>query len=183
MLLWSARLLAFYKPDAIKEAIGWTVHNALLNTFSIHARNLVQFLYPNKSKKERKPTDVSIDDYLNEDTLSEIRPPLSTLLSEVNTKTNRQVAHITTDRIVYELQGKGWNFLQIAAEIIKVFSEITPFIPSGKMSKEIKNRFSKEIVESPIINIDLLKDKNNIPNGLEIKIISKIEVYKTDINY
>jgi len=106
MLLWSARLLAFYKPEAINGAIGWTVHNGLLNTFSIHARNLVQFLYPSKNKKDRNPTDISIKNFVSETDIVEFRSPMPELLTFVNTKANKQVAHLTTNRIEYEREGK-----------------------------------------------------------------------------
>ena len=134
MFLWSARLLAFFKPEVINGAIGWVVHNGLLNTFSIHARNLVQFLYPSGNKKDRHTTDISIENYLAEATILEIRPPMPELLSEVITKANKQVAHLTTERIKYEVEGKGWNFLEIASEITEILFIMAPYIPDEKIS-------------------------------------------------
>lgn len=175
MLLWSAKLLAFYNPENNRGHIGWTVHNALLNTFSIHARNFVKFLYPGE-KNNRHSSDISIENYLDKTTITRLRPQISEALSLVITKANKQVAHLTTERIEYEKKGKGWKFLEIATEIIYILSTVTPAIPDEKISIELKNKISRKIFKSPYIAINLLKNDINLPYGLEIKITSNIEI-------
>lgn len=43
MLMWSTTVLVALAPHQHKGFLPWAVHNGLLNTFAVHARNLVTF--------------------------------------------------------------------------------------------------------------------------------------------
>ena len=173
MLLWSARVLAFLSPVANKGHLDWVVFNGLLNTFAIHARNLTLFLYSG-DKENIQPSDVVIENYIDQAILKRCRPQISDLLNMVITKANKQVAHLTTDRIQYEKDGKAWNFIEIALEIKRIFSKIASFIPDEKISENLKKKFSEEKMDSPIIQATVINDPNSFPIGLEIRFISEI---------
>ncbi len=172
MLLWSARILGFLAAIESKGHIHWTLLNGLLNTFAIHARNLTLFLYPG-DKKDRHPSDVVIENYINQSDLNSI-PSISPLLQKVKIKANKQVAHLTTNRIQYELKDKPWNFIQISEEIMRIFSNIVPFIFRDKITEEFRTLLSEEKLGSPLIQIRILENNNKFPIGLEIKIISDV---------
>ena len=168
MLLWSARILYYLSSMNDKGYISWVIHDSLLNSFSIHARNLTEFLYFG-DKPNRKSSDVVIENYMEKSILFQHRPPISKLLDTVITKSNKQVAHLTTNRIQYELEGKGWNFLEIVMEIKGIFSKIASFIPDERISENLKEKFSEEELDIPIIQVKVINNINNFPIGLEIK--------------
>jgi hypothetical protein len=175
MLFWSACVLAFLAPIGGQGHIGWVVFNGLLNTFSIHARNLIQFLYANSMGKV-KQSDVIIEYYVNEVDLSNNLPVISKLLDEVIIKANKQVAHLTVERIEYEDHGKAWNFIEIANEILQIFSKVSEFIPDTKISKSLKEKFIRTKMESPIIKPTIIYNSSAFPIGLEIKILSELKM-------
>jgi len=174
MLLWSARILAFLGKVKVRGFIAWTIKNALLNTFGIHARNLTLFLYPGNSKQ---PTDVAIDNYISSTDLINNLTPISKNLEKVKEKANKQVAHLTTNRIEYEKKGKEWEFLKIANEIKTIFAKIASCIPGEKISNEFKRTLADVKFESPIIEAKIVENQKEIPIGLEIKIESEVKKY------
>jgi hypothetical protein len=116
-----------------KGDIAKTCNNAFLSSFSMHARNLIDFLYLRSLRKDR-PTDIIVQDYIDEISLVNHLPPITPLLEQTKTKADKQVAHLTFDRIAYEKSGKGWNFVQIATDIMKAFRAIAPVFPEARVS-------------------------------------------------
>lgn len=131
MLQWSTIALLKIIPDTNGTDPNLIFcKNALLETFAIHSRNLIDFLYP--PEKVHK-TDVTIRNYVDEKGHQQIQKR-NDLLEEAKTKANKQVAHLTTDRITYEKEGKGWCFLNIYNAIIDQFISYKPYFISSRLS-------------------------------------------------
>lgn len=99
------------------------IHNALLESFLIHARILIEFLYKNKPYKDT----VRASQYFTSDSpWKSIRPQKTELLKTTETDAHKQLAHLTYTR----LQGKReWPYIKIANDIeavLQVFYENLP---------------------------------------------------------
>lgn len=109
-----------------------TLENALIESFLIHARVLIDFFYV-KSRLEANPnTNIRSSDVIAEDFLEKpnnwwsICPEKSPELEEVNPKVGKQVAHLTYDRSYITVKGKKWDIGRIyyaLVDVIFVFIE------------------------------------------------------------
>jgi hypothetical protein len=173
MLIWSAAILiplVHYKDEG---HLPWAFNNGLLNTFAIHARNLICFIY-SSSCCSVFPTDIVLEDYVEPSIIKEHRPPISGVLQEVITKANKQVAHLTLERIEYEQGGKRWNFGEIAIQINEILAKIAPHISSGKISEQLKKKFSKPLLKIPIVNILTSNKNDDLPIGISFSLQPKL---------
>ncbi len=143
MLLASASICESNVPS--NTLIGFPIHNSMLESFSIHSRNLIDFFYPSE-KITKSNTDISIIDYIDEKNLGKL-PQISELLRIARIKANKQVAHLTTDRMTKYItdEEKGWDFKQISIEISKLFNKMARYFDKSKVSVEfldlIKSRW------------------------------------------
>lgn len=160
MLIYSAGILAFLAADRHKGLLPWTINNGLLNTFAVHARNLIDFLYARPRKKDQ-PTDIIIEDYVDVSALSKALLKISPLLEEALNKANKQVAHLTRERITFEKVGKEWKFIEIVQHVHKGLAAIAPHIPSSKISDSLKKKLSSTQIVIPVIDISV----SNTPDG------------------
>jgi len=116
-MLWSlANILA-----TDNEGKG-VIHNALLESFLIHARILIEFLYKNKPYKDTVIASQYFTDSQN------ILPPKTKLLEETAKDAHKYLAHLTYTRT--HLQGKKqWFYIKIANDIkaaLQVFCKKLP---------------------------------------------------------
>ena len=131
MLASSAIILGYLTKSSSEGGISWTLNNALLNSFAIHARNLINFLYSRTRGKDRE-TDIIIEDYISPAIVQSALIPITPLMEEALKKSTKQVAHLTKERIDYEISGKAWSFIQLVNEIFRAFSSISSHIPDLK---------------------------------------------------
>jgi len=167
MLTWAAGTLAFFAPHKDKGLIPWTINNALVESFASHARNLIDFLYSRSCRKDYD-TDIVIQDYVAADVLAEVLPEISTLLYEALIKANKQVAHLTLDRIKYEKAGKEWEFIEIVRHIYQAFASIAPHIPNSKISDELRQKLSKTQVVIHIVDVSIINAPDSRPIGVSL---------------
>lgn len=94
-------------------------NNLLVESLALHTRVLIDFFYCDS--KEHNDDVIAQDllpSHINWDTL---RPKLPGVLNEAKKKTNKQLAHLSTDRIILKKQGqKGWKTLDILNEMNKI---------------------------------------------------------------
>lgn len=109
-------------------AIGTSVlSNALIESFTIHARALMDFLYTKQSKE----SDVLADDFFNDasTTWMAVRPDEPSAFSAARGRVNKEIAHITYDRQLVIPELKGWDFITLGnaiLEVVKVFLRNVP---------------------------------------------------------
>ena len=114
-------------------AQGWLV-NALLESFVIHFRALLDFFYPpEKVKKD----DVLAEDYFDDsDDWEKIRPQLSEALSRAKKRAHKEVAHLTYTRLDVTPETKGWAFIEIAKEMNKVMEVFVKNVPRNRLGSQ-----------------------------------------------
>jgi len=92
--------------------------NAYLESFVLHLRNLIDFLYPPNRRNARNADDILADDYVKDVTSwNADRPAKTDLLRDAETKVNKQVAHLTYSRLRAD---KNWMWAAILADLEKV---------------------------------------------------------------
>lgn len=106
---------------AVAEAMGSGIaaqsllNNALLESFVIHFRALLDFFHP--------PANAKSDDVLATDFFADpnewerVRPPLSDVLKRGRARAHKEIAHLTYARQDVTPETKPWPFAQIANEI------------------------------------------------------------------
>jgi len=132
LLLSSAR-----GPTAMEKAVA----NACLESFVLHVRNLIDFLYPPASPK---PDDILSDHYVrDEGKWQTCRPPRTSLLADAETRVNKLAAHLTYSRLQLH---RTWKFSDIRADLYRVIrcfvgqlppDRVTWFPSAGPESKEV----------------------------------------------
>jgi hypothetical protein len=102
--------------------------NFLLESFAIHAYNLFYFFYHGENEKfrgqinKRKPTDIIAEDYINNNKyFRNNRCPKKDLRIIVG-KRNKQIAHLTYNRIYRNKKTKPWKFQEISDRMEKTIS-------------------------------------------------------------
>jgi len=117
-MLWSlANILAIDNQDK------GVIYNALLESFLIHARILIEFLYKNEPYKDT----VRASQYFTSDSSWEsIRPKKTVLLKETEEDAHKYLAHLTYTRLQRK---RKWPYINIANDInavLQVFYENLP---------------------------------------------------------
>jgi hypothetical protein len=106
------------------------INNALLESFSIHARVLLDFLYDDVPRND----DMNAIDYCSEWT--GIRPEKSNLLGKLHLRVGKEVAHLTYARLQVSPDLRGWAFLEIANEISKIMKAFICGVPKDRLSEK-----------------------------------------------
>jgi len=89
------------------------LNNALIESFVVHFRNIIDFLYVDRPR----PTDVVASDFFDPAAWESRRPPLSGTLDTARRRANKELAHLTTDRIPGAPSEKIWDFDGLANEL------------------------------------------------------------------
>ncbi len=99
------------------------IHNALVESFLLHARILIEFLYKNKPYKDT----VRASQYFTSDSpWKSIRPQKTELLEKTEKDAHKHLAHLTYTRLQKK---KRWPYIEIANDIqavLQVFRENLP---------------------------------------------------------
>ena len=135
MFLWSARLCAsgsgIVSPDPVDAR---RLNNVLIEDFVLHLRNIIDFLY--KQKQGSKPTDVVAADFCEPNVW---KPTIPEVLEVARIRANKEIAHLTTDRITGIPASKAWDF---ACLLEILFPEMNLFV-----DKALESRLSPTVAE------------------------------------
>lgn len=111
---------------------GWLT-NALLESFVIHVRGVMDFLYNDTPQ----PDDVVAQDFFpSADAWLKIRPQLSELLSTAKRRAGKEVAHLTYARLAVTPDTKPWPFVAIANELTSVMAVFLNNVPKEKLGSQ-----------------------------------------------
>lgn len=111
------------------------LNNAVLESFTLHARILLNFLYA----WEPKPDDVIAEDYFDEPSQwLTVRPEKTeTLNVMIPTRVGKEVAHLTYARLDITAEAKQWPFIQIANEINTVFNAFLNNVAKNRLVSDL----------------------------------------------
>jgi hypothetical protein len=97
--------------------------NMVVESFAIHLRNLITFLYPSN----RRGNDVCAEDFFTStDTWHALRPEISEALKQAKARADKEVGHLTTLRQYGTPESKVWNVASLidgVMPILKLFCE------------------------------------------------------------
>ena len=101
------------------------LNNALLESFTIHARILLDFLYAEKPWED----DVIAEDFFDDPAAwYEARPAKSEKVEIVHRRVGKEVAHLTYARQEVTPETKPWPFIEIANEVNAGFSKFLSLV-------------------------------------------------------
>jgi hypothetical protein len=86
------------------------LNNSVVESFAIHSRNLIDFLWPEKPKNDHV---IAEDYFCNSEEWEKIKTPLPDILKKARIRAHKEIAHISYDRIKLEKDDKPWNFILI----------------------------------------------------------------------
>lgn len=168
MLFWTTAILQSFLGLKLSDSIDGALHNAILNSFSIHSRNLIDFLYSRIVYNADRQTDIVVEDYVEREELSQDLPQITDLLKDARIRASKQVAHITSDRLDYDIEENGWAFKEIYTDIMRALLRISHLFPERKTGDLFISEISKKVIELPHINVMQLLENGTVV-GLEIK--------------
>ena len=169
MLAWTASFLIGMSRSSLSGPLVTVVRNSFLDAFAIHARNLVDFLYKRHAGSDQE-TDVVVQDYIDEAKLKGTLPAMTPALTVVNRKANKQVAHLTIERIEYEKHGKGWDFGQIAFDTMKALNAIAHLFPPTRTSESFRLIVKKPADQLILISAQEDASAASMPSGLILNV-------------
>jgi hypothetical protein len=109
------------------------IANALLESFVVHVRALMDFLY----NDDPRPDDVIAEDYFgNADQWRKLRPVISESLKHAKRRAGKEVAHLTYARLDVTPETKPWRFVDIANEIAAVLNIFLENVPKSKLGRQ-----------------------------------------------
>lgn len=109
------------------------LRNALLESFTIHARVLLDFLF---DEKPRHDDVVAADFFVDRDAPAHWRPEMPAALSEVDRRVGKEVAHLTYARLELTDESKRWHFRQIAAELHHLLTQFARSVDPSLLAEE-----------------------------------------------
>ena len=99
------------------------VANLLIHSHALHLRALIDFLYPGQNLK---PTDVIAGDYCSLGVWKKKATKLPRRLEKARGRANKEIAHLTAERIFGSPRRKRWNSRLVAQQIarqLKLFAK------------------------------------------------------------
>lgn len=109
------------------------IANALLESFVIHVRAIMDFLYADRPQ----PDDVIAEDFFaSPEQWTRIRPALSESLSQAKRRAGKEIAHLTYARLDVTPETKPWRFSEIANEITTVMDIFLKNVPKENLGSK-----------------------------------------------
>ena len=122
MLLGSAQGL---DPETTAEG---NLHNALVESFAIHLRNMLDFLWPDKLKR-KSDWVIAADFFPSPSDWEKLRPEISQQLLDSRVRAAKEIAHLTYTRPTVDPEQKDWDVRQIANEVTRVVEKFIRHVP------------------------------------------------------
>jgi len=117
------------KPD--REDVR-VINNALIESFGIHVRSLLDFFY---AKKKHKNDVLAEHFYSTPNEWIKLRPEKSDKeLKKIKDRVNKEIAHLTYDR--QKVKEKSWPFSQILKDLNKVIDIFIESVPRNLLSDQ-----------------------------------------------
>jgi hypothetical protein len=103
----------------------WTIHNALFESHTVHARALFAFFFQGPNK----PEDAVASDYVRD--WPRIRPKPAAILNTVSPRVGKEIAHLTYGRLAYKTDDeRQWRFTEITKALVIVLNQWLEHTPN-----------------------------------------------------
>ena len=117
------------------------LNNAALESFTLHARAMLDFLYAEKPQAD----DVIAEDYFDKPSQwLTVRPEKTETLKVIHKRVGKEVAHLTYARLEVTAEAKQWPFIKIASEINSVFDAFLNNVAENRLGSNVNSVASKD---------------------------------------
>lgn len=124
---------------------GSVIANALLESFTIHARALQEFLYAERAQ----PDDVIAEDFfVSPNVWRDARSEPPSVLEWVRRRVGKEVAHLTYARLVVTPEEKPWPFLEIAQAYDAAVQKFIGLVPRNLLGPRWSRSLDSPRMES-----------------------------------
>ena len=108
------------------------LNNAMLESFAVHVRSLIFFLFPENAKTD----DVLATHFVSDPAAFETaRGVKSEILKKAQARAGKEVAHLTYERLKVTAETKPWRFVEIATEVNRVMKIFLQDADQSKLSE------------------------------------------------
>jgi hypothetical protein len=108
------------------------LNNAMLESFAVHVRSLIFFLFTENAK----PDDVLAIHFVSDPAAFETaRGVKSEILKNGQSRAGKEVAHLTYERLKVTAETKPWRFVEIATELNRVMKIFLQHADQSKLSE------------------------------------------------
>ena len=119
-------LVSMAKGIASGVATGSGLGNAMVESFTLHTRNLIDFFWPDG----RNSDYVLAEDFLlDPGEWKKNRPKLSPLLKKSRIRAHKEIAHLSYDRLLVGESSKNWQVAKITEEILSAYQVFLKLLP------------------------------------------------------
>jgi hypothetical protein len=116
-----------------RELLELTGRNADIESFALHVRNLVKFLYA-KRPKQGDVVAASYFDVRND--WFDVRPDLPKSLNRVNARVPVEIVHLSVGRLKVRESDKTWPYELMWRDLAKVIGVFLDRVPENRLSAE-----------------------------------------------
>lgn len=110
--------------------------NIIIESFVLHLRNLIDFLYP---RNHYKKDDVTANNFIKGQIFSK-KFPLSISLNTARKRADKEVNHLTTRRIAGVKPEKVWEVGDLHTEVTKLLSSFFQIASDKKLDKTLSKK-------------------------------------------
>jgi len=110
------------------------MNNALIESFVIHLRNLMEFLWPEKPTNDMV---VATDYFDDPDYWPKRLGPMPTRLRSARIRAAKEIAHLSYDRIKLTEDKKAWQYVDLLNDIATAFAKFAALVDRSKICPEL----------------------------------------------
>ena len=129
----------------LTPSLPWEIEMALVESFALHARALVDFFFRDKGRAD----DAFASHYFPHGVWAKLRPAQGPWIREVRQpaldRFGKEIAHLNYHRVTLAEQAKGWPVVQIAGAIGQVVWVFVSNVDPTRVPPEFKGRAEREI--------------------------------------
>ncbi len=114
--------------------------NAMVESYVIHLRNLISFLY---SEKVESKDIIAADFFEDIKVWYQKRPAISQGLKKARERSHKEVVHLTTDRIAEQVPEKEWPVSKLIGEVKRLMRLFANLASPERLDPSVKELLSK----------------------------------------
>jgi hypothetical protein len=130
---------------ALTPSLSWELEMALVESFALHARSLVDFFFKDKGRRD----DAFAAHYFEPGEWAALRPLQGPWIHEVKhpdlDRFGKEIAHLNYHRVTLAERAKGWPVVQIAGAIGEVLLIFVRFVDQSRVLPHFKAHAEREI--------------------------------------
>lgn len=174
MLRWTGSYLAGFSKASLSSLnvsgeIADTFKQSSLESFGLHSRNLIDFLYLRNHYGHYRKNDIVVEDYVGDEIVASKLIPITEMLKDAKIKANKLIAHLSMERETFDYYEKAWMYSQIAVDLLEGLRSVVYEIPKHLRSARFQASISKSLPLFIDIRFQQYSDDDERGPGLAMK--------------